>query len=149
MSKAQTGSWASHAEDVLAQSGRHSGQARLALLQLLDTQACALSVIEIEDELRASKRRVARASIYRILDELERLRLVQRVQVGQDTTRYEPVRTGDGHHHHLVCDNCGTVTPFADHDLEAAIRRLSRRLPMRVAEHEIVLHGACRTCATT
>jgi len=33
--------------------------------------------------------------------------------------------------------------------LEAAIQKLSRRLPMRVAEHEIVLHGACQTCAAS
>jgi Fur family transcriptional regulator, ferric uptake regulator len=149
MSQQAKDSWAAHAQRVLAQNGHHSGQARRALLQLLDSQACALSAIEIEDELRASKRPVARASIYRILDELERLRLVQRVQVGQDMTRYEPVRTGEEHHHHLVCDNCGTITPFTDEKLEEAIRKLSRRLPMRVAEHEIVLHGACQVCATS
>ena len=88
----------------------------------------------------------ARASIYRILDELERLHLVQRVQVGHDMARYEPVRGGEGHHHHLVCDSCGTVTPFTDEGLEDAIRKLSRRLPMQVDDHEIVLHGACETC---
>jgi Fur family ferric uptake transcriptional regulator len=60
--------------------------------------------------------------------------------------RYEPVRSGAGHHHHLVCDSCGSVTPFTDENLEDAIRTLSRRVPMRVAEHEIVLHGACDLC---
>lgn len=143
----QRGDWARHAQQVLAQSGRHTGQARLALLALLDSQACALSALEIEDHLRASKRSVARASIYRILDELERLRLVQKVQVGHDTARYEPLRAGEGHHHHLVCDSCGAVTPFTDPGLEDAIRKVSRRLPMDVAEHEIVLRGACKACA--
>ena len=138
--------WAAHAEDVLAHHGRHSGQARRALLELLDAQDCALSAIEIEDRLRAGSRPVARASIYRILDELEQLRLVQRVQVGHDLMRYEPLRSGSGHHHHLVCDSCGAVTPFTDENLEDAIRKLSRRLPMRVADHEIVLHGACEIC---
>jgi Fur family ferric uptake transcriptional regulator len=146
MSEGRHGSWATHAERVLAQDGRHSGKARRALVALLDGQACALSAIEIEDRLRTSSRPVARASIYRILDELERLRLVQRVQVGHDVTRYEPLRSGTGHHHHLVCDSCGAVTPFTDENLEDAIRTLSRRLPMRVAEHEIVLHGACEIC---
>jgi Fur family transcriptional regulator, ferric uptake regulator len=142
-----TDSWAARAQRVLAESGHHSGAARQALLELLDLQACARSAIEIEDSLRASRRPVARASIYRILDELERLHLVQKVQVGQDMARYEPIRTGDGHHHHLVCDSCGTVMPFTDKGVEDAIRKLSRRLPMRVAEHEIVLHGACQACA--
>lgn len=146
MTRTPTDDWANHAQRVLAQNGHHSGQARRALLGLLSSQPCALSAIEIEDALRAGKRPVARASIYRILDELERLHLVQRVQVGQDMTRYEPVRGEDHHHHHLVCDNCGAVTPFTDENLEEAIRKLSRRLPMRVAEHEIVLHGSCQAC---
>jgi Fur family ferric uptake transcriptional regulator len=143
-----TDNWAEHAQRVLAENGRRSGQARFALVELLDSQACALSALEIEDSLRAGGRPVARASIYRILDELERLDLVQKVQVGHDMARYEPIRTGAGHHHHLVCDRCGTVTPFTDEPLEDAIRKLSRRVPMQVAEHEIVLHGACRACAS-
>ena len=147
MARARTDSWAQHAHEVLARSGRRAGQARHALVELLDSHPCARSVLEIEDELRAGNRPVARASIYRILEELERLRLVQRVQVGQDMARYEPVRAGDGHHHHLVCDSCGTVTPFSDPGLEAAIRDLSGRVPIRVAEHEIVLHGACSSCS--
>ena len=138
--------WAEHARRTLAEQGHRTGAARRALLELLDCQACALSAVEIEDLLRAGGRPVGRASIYRILDELERLHLVQRLQVGQSMARYEPIRSGEGHHHHLVCDNCGTVMPFTDTELELAIKRLSRRVPMRVAEHEIVLHGACRDC---
>jgi Fur family ferric uptake transcriptional regulator len=38
------------------------------------------------------------------------------------------------------------VTPFTDPELERAIERLSHRVPMRVDEHEIVLHGSCRDC---
>jgi Fur family transcriptional regulator, ferric uptake regulator len=147
MTPAPTENWAERARLVLAEAGHHSGQARQAVLALLDAQTCARSAVEIEDALRAGNRPVARASIYRILDELERLRLVQKVQVGHDMARYEALRTGAGHHHHLVCDSCGTVMPFTDQGLEEAIHELSDRVPMRVAEHEIVLHGACEDCA--
>ncbi|MGA2927123.1 MAG: Fur family transcriptional regulator [Solirubrobacteraceae bacterium] len=146
MARKDTDSWVEHAQHVLAQTEHRTGAARQALLELLDAQACALSAIEIEDALRAQQRPIGRASIYRILDELERLHLVQKLQVGQAMGRYEPIRTGEGHHHHLVCDNCGTVTPFTDRDLETAILKLSHRVPMRVDEHEIVLHGACQQC---
>jgi Fur family ferric uptake transcriptional regulator len=139
-------SWAEHAGQVLARAGHHTGAARRAVLELLDSQTCALSAIEMEDALRAGRRSVGRASIYRILDELERLRLVQKVEVGQAMARYEPVRAGAGHHHHLVCDSCGTVIPFSDPELEHAIEQISGRVPMRVADHEIVLHGACDSC---
>jgi Fur family ferric uptake transcriptional regulator len=147
MAQENADSWAARAQRVLAQNKHHTGAARRALLELLDSQTCALSAIEIEDALRVGDRPVGRASIYRILDELERLHLVQKLQVGQTMARYEPVRIGAGHHHHLVCDNCGTVMPFTDNELESAIKKLSRRVPMRVAEHEIVLHGACKDCS--
>jgi len=147
MAHEHTDSWGQWAQEVLARNNHHTGAAREALLELLDSQPCALSAIEIEDALRAGDRPVGRASIYRILDELERLNLVQKVQIGQAMARYEPVRSGEGHHHHLVCDNCGAVMPFSDSELENAIKSLSRRVPMRVAEHEIVLHGACEDCA--
>jgi Fur family ferric uptake transcriptional regulator len=144
--QAEAESWVSRAQRVLADGRRHSGAARTALLELLDRQQCALSAVEIEEALRSSRRPVGRASVYRILDELERLHLVQRVQVGQAMARYEPVRAGDEHHHHLVCDSCGTVMPFTDPELEHAIQSLSSRVPMRIDEHEIVLHGSCRDC---
>ena len=62
MGQPQADSWATRAQQVLAENGHHSGQARGALLQLLDSQACALSAIELEDALRSSKRPVARAA---------------------------------------------------------------------------------------
>jgi Fur family ferric uptake transcriptional regulator len=60
--------------------------------------------------------------------------------------RYERVRDTCEHHHHLVCDECGLVTPFSDPGLERAIEDLSARVPLAVSEHEIVLHGACGDC---
>ncbi len=89
---------------------------------------------------------MSRASVYRILEELEGLRLVARVETGQAMVRYERAHGSEGeHHHHLVCDSCGLVMPFSDEGLERAIDALSERVPLAVSEHEIVLHGACRT----
>jgi Fur family ferric uptake transcriptional regulator len=139
--------WIERAEGALAAAGHKRGGARRAVLELLDAQRCALTAVEIEDALRATKRRVSRASVYRILDELEQLRLVQRVETGQAMVRYERVCDHDEHHHHLVCDCCGLVMPFADEALEQAISSLSLRVPLTVSEHEIVLRGECRDCA--
>jgi Fur family transcriptional regulator, ferric uptake regulator len=147
-SEAATDSWVEQAEATLAAAGRKRGGARRALLELLAAQACALTALEIEDALRArSPRPVSRASVYRILDELEALALVQRVETGQAMVRYERVCEHEQHHHHLVCDECGLVMPFSDAGLERAIDSLSARVPLAVSEHEIVLHGACRDCA--
>ena len=144
---ASTEAWVEHAEATLAAAGRKRGGARSTVIELLGRQSCALSAQEIEDALRDSDaRRVSRASVYRVLDELERLRLVQRVEIGQAMVRYERVSEEAEHHHHLVCDACGTVMPFTDPGLERAIETLSERVPLTVSDHEIVLHGACEDC---
>ncbi|HXA54251.1 MAG TPA: Fur family transcriptional regulator [Solirubrobacteraceae bacterium] len=151
MSKdSHTEAWADRAEATLAAAGHRRGGARRALLELLAEQRCALTAAEIEDALRErSPRPVSRASVYRILDELERAGLVARVETGQAMVRYERSHASAGeHHHHLVCDGCGVVMPFADEALERAIDELSERVPLAVSEHEIVLHGACRACAS-
>jgi Fur family ferric uptake transcriptional regulator len=152
-----TDSWVERAEATLAAAGHKRGGARRAVVELLDSQQCALTAVEIEDELRGGedgardgageRRKVSRASVYRILDELERLRLVQRVETGQAMVRYERVCEHEEHHHHLVCDECGLVMPFSDKALESAIEMLSERVPLKVSEHEIVLHGSCADCA--
>ena len=113
----------------------------------MNEQSCALSAVEIEDALARRGRRVSRASIYRVLEELEQIGMVQRLDIGRGMTRYEPLRAGHGHHHHLVCDRCGRLTPFSDEGLERAIEHVSDRVPLAVSEHEVVLRGACATCA--
>jgi Fur family transcriptional regulator, ferric uptake regulator len=146
--KALKETWAVRAEATLAAAGHKRGGARRALLELLDRQSCALTAVEIEDALRSERRQVSRASVYRILDELERVSLVQRVETGQTMVRYERVCESDEHHHHLVCDDCGLIMPFSDEALERAIHALSERVPLAVSEHEIVLHGSCEACAS-
>jgi len=140
-------SWGDQAAAQLAAAGYRRGAARNAVLEVLDREHCALSAFDIEDALRAADRTVGRASIYRILDQLVELQLVTRVETGQGVVRYEAARGEHGHHHHLVCDHCGRLVPFADGELEQAISAVSRRVPFEVSDHEIVLHGACGSCA--
>ena len=141
-------SWVEEALERLANAGYRRGGARRELLQLLGTQTCAISAQEMEAALAGGKRRVSRASVYRILDELEELHMVQRVESGSGTTRYEAVHTSGHHHHHLVCDHCGHLQPFSDEALERAIQQLADRVPLRVTEHEVMLHGACESCSS-
>ena len=139
--------WTELALEQLADAGYRRGGARRELLTLMGEQRCALTAIEMEQALADHGRRVSRASIYRILEELDAIGVVQRVEVGGGMARFEPVRRGRGHHHHLVCDHCGRLEPFSDEGLERAIKRVSERVALDVSEHEVVLHGACNACA--
>jgi Fur family ferric uptake transcriptional regulator len=73
---------------------------------------------------------------------------VQRFDVGEGIARYEPAHPSGEHHHHIVCDSCGTVEQFEDDALELAIGRLSKRVDFTVAAHDVTLHGECPACRT-
>jgi len=137
--------WAEATLESLSAKGLRQGGARRAVVELLGKQDCCLSAQEILDRLRAADRSVGIASVYRVLDLLAGEGLVQKIEVGSGTSRYEPVQAG-GHHHHLVCDTCGKVEPFEDPGLERAIVHVEKHSGYEVSAHDVVLHGSCERC---
>jgi Fur family ferric uptake transcriptional regulator len=138
--------WAADVQVRLRTAGYRNGAARTALVDLLDTQTCCASAADLHDTLRERGRNVGLASVYRVLDSLLESGLVQRVDVGDGVARYEPVRTSEEHHHHLVCTGCGKVEAFTDPGLERAIHRVEETSGYAVDTHDVVLHGACADC---
>jgi len=128
-------------------AGYRGGAAQRAIIDLLASESCCLTAQEIFDRLRGAERRVSLASVYRTLDRLSELRLVQRVEVGQGSARFER-SAAENHHHHLVCNDCGRVEAFCDDRLEQAIHGVARNVRYDVEAHDVVLHGACADCAT-
>jgi Fur family transcriptional regulator, ferric uptake regulator len=139
--------WVEHALEKLQDAGYRQGGARRAVVELLGEEDCALSALEIEDKLQARDHGIGRASVYRTLEQLESLRLVQRLEMGTGTASYERVRPTGEHHHHLICERCGAVVPFEDPQLERAIARVSSSASFDVSDHDVTLHGLCRSCA--
>jgi len=137
--------WSAHAVARLESGGKRSA-VRRAVVEKLGEQTCAVSAADLDAELRAAGHPVGRATVYRVLERLLELGLVERLDLGRAGTRYEPVRTGAEHHHHLVCDRCGDVVPFADAALERAIDRVADSVDFAVSGHDVVLHGACGRC---
>ena len=124
-----------------------SGGARRAVVDLLGREDCCLTAQEIFDRLRSEGRRVGIATVYRVLDQLSEYGLVQRVDFGEGTARYEAAYGTGEHHHHLVCQDCGKVEAFADDELEAVLHKVERRTGYSGAGHAVVRRGACRDCA--
>lgn len=134
--------WAEHALQRLDEAGYRSGASRRQVVELLATERCAVTALEIDRRLES----VGRATVYRTLEQLEQLHLVQRVEIGGDAAGYERLDAGQ-HHHHIVCEECGLLTPFSSEELERAIEAISNRSDFTVAAHDVVLRGACASCS--
>jgi Fur family ferric uptake transcriptional regulator len=139
--------WEEHALAALDEAGHRRGGARTAVVEALARHACAVTALELEEELRRGEASVGRASVYRALERLEELRLVQRFEAARGIASYERIEPDGHHHHHAICRRCGRMEPFEDRDLERAIEHVAGQVPFEVAEHDVVLRGLCERCA--
>jgi Fur family ferric uptake transcriptional regulator len=139
-------SWGDEAHSRLQGSGQRMGAARAAVIEYLDEQECCRGAQEIHEALAAKGSTVGLASVYRAVDGLVEQGLLQRLDFGDGIARYEPVRDGHDHHHHVVCNGCGKVETFHDAPLERAIAAIEQQTGYHVVSHDVVLRGRCADC---
>ncbi|MFQ5493355.1 MAG: Fur family transcriptional regulator [Candidatus Dojkabacteria bacterium] len=104
-----------------------------------------VSPVQIASSLRAS---VDKATVYRTLEFLVDLKLIESNVYEDKIVRYE--KTIDKHHHHLVCKNCGSIEHIASKRLEKHLKlrqlALSKRHSFTVTDHVLEFYGKCRNC---
>jgi Fur family transcriptional regulator, ferric uptake regulator len=138
--------WLAHAGRQVNGSGKRSGAARTAVIELLAREGqCLLTPQDITDRLRADGTASA-ASVYRVVDELHALGLLHRLNGEDGVARYE-IADPEHHHHHLVDVADGRVEAFTDDDLEAAIHAVAERHGFKLTGHEVILRGYRRAGA--
>lgn len=138
-----------HASTLLSRFQQRYTSGRRRLVMLLAEAGQPLSLPDIlgrDPELPQS-------SVYRNLDVLERVGLVNRLAVGADDhARFELSEPLLGHHHHLICIGCGTIEDVhLDEALEAqveeALASAASAAGFSPVSHSLDLHGHCKDCA--
>lgn len=89
---------------------------------------------------------IGRATVFRALELLATLRVVERLDLPSGSHAYV-LCDPDEHHHHLVCSSCGRSEDVADGELPALIERIGRRSGYRIEAHRLELFGTCPRCA--
>jgi Fur family transcriptional regulator, ferric uptake regulator len=146
--RTEASSWKEHALAAMTDAGLRRGGARTAVIEALAGHDCAVTALDLDDELSRRRPRVGRASVYRALEQLEQLGLVQRIEVCRGTAGYERVDPTGHHHHHAICGECGRMVPFEDSALEQAIGKVSAGMEFNVTQHDVVLRGVCEKCSS-
>ena len=103
---------------------------------------------EVEDliyEFREENDRISRATVYRTLDILVDYGFVRKVDFGEGRYRYEYV-AGQGHHDHLICEECGEIMEFLDEKLEKRQRELCKEMGFQPSKHVLQIYGICSEC---
>lgn len=129
---------------LLKERGLKASKARLALLQALSAKHCAQSVEELEEKLPRGTCDLA--TIYRNLQALEQVGLVEKLQWGDSRARYEIKHSSaHHHHHHLICRNCRKIEIIESCALSAPLsKKLARGF--KDISHQLDFFGLCPRC---
>jgi Fur family ferric uptake transcriptional regulator len=52
-----------------------------------------------------------------------------------------------GHHHHLVCSDCGRVEDFTKCDVGPLVSELAKAMNYEIAGHWLEVYGRCHACS--
>lgn len=120
---------------------------RQALVGVLAAAGRPLTISEIV----AAEPSLPQSSVYRNLGVLEQTGSVRRVHAADEFVRYELAEDLTGHHHHLVCTECGavedlTMAPQLERSVEQAVDEVAAGTGFRVQHHRLDLIGVCARC---
>ena len=129
---------------LLQENGYRLTDARRAVIETIQASTRALTPVEVFDMARTKYAALGLVSVYRTLEKLEELHLIQRVHQPQGCQAF--IAAGQGHQHLLLCQNCGKVTFFEGDNLDALIQNISKRTGYQIHEHWLQLFGLCESC---
>lgn len=127
---------------------RLTPQRELIIKIFLDRPGEHLSAEEVYQLVKEDFRDLGMATVYRTLEMLTKLDVLQQIHFNDGRARYEiNLETTDVHrHHHMVCMRCGRVEEFQEDLLEALEARLRDDRGFRVVDHELKFYGTCHQC---
>jgi Fe2+ or Zn2+ uptake regulation protein len=104
----------------------------------------ALSPLEIYDLARARHAGLGLVTVYRTLERLEELHLIQRVHQPEGCQAFIAAFTG--HQHLILCSRCGRVQFFDGDNMEGLFQAIGQATGYQVRDHWLQLFGLCSGC---
>jgi Fur family transcriptional regulator, ferric uptake regulator len=129
---------------VLQDSGYRLTAPRRVIVEIMASCERALSPVDLFDLGRKDQPGLGLVTVYRTLEKMEELGLVQRVHQPNGCHRYLPAARG--HQHLLLCENCGKAVLFDGDELTTLFQSVTKSTGFVIKEHWLQLFGLCANC---
>ena len=118
---------------------------RQSVLDELTNRAEFRSAQQIFEDLQKGGHQIGLATVYRNLQSLSESRDVDVLRSGDGEALYRSCKDR-GHHHHLVCRNCGHTQEISLSQAESWVSEVATRHGFTAVEHSMELFGLCAEC---
>lgn len=132
----------------LAETGHKLTTQRESTMRVLvEYSEAHMSAEDVYMHLKKTCPDIGLATVYRTLELLSELHIVEKVNFGDGVARYD-LRSSDRahHHHHMICKECGEVVEIHEDWLLAMEKRVERDYGFKVSDHRLDFHGICASC---
>ena len=128
----------------LSELGYRLTPQRIMVLSAIEDSDDHISAEEIYAQIVAKYPQVNISTVYRTLELLKRLGLVTETDLGGGRVRYHSAEKG--HHHHLVCEKCGTIIDIDESTLARLQDVLLHRYNFSARLSHVAIFGRCANC---
>ncbi len=129
----------------LSERGYRMTPQRMMVLAAIEGSDHHISAEEIYAQVIAKYPHLNISTVYRTLELLHKLGLVTETDLGGGRVRYHPA--DKGHHHHLVCQECGKVVDLDESVLENLKLTLKRDYKFDPEIRHMAFFGRCADCS--
>ena len=136
-------------KEVLRERGLKVTNQRLLVLETIAGHPGEhLTAEEIYELAKEQYPEIGLATIYRTVQGLVELNVIDKVSFDDGFVRYElgSAKADSHHHHHAICQECGRVLAFEGDLLETLEQALYDTMGFVVTDHEVKLTGYCKDC---
>ncbi len=117
---------------------------RRAVVETIAASQHVLDPMRIYDLAKARYPRLGLVTVYRTVEKLEELGLIERVHRPQGCQAF--IASVRGHQHLLICQNCGRVSYFGGGEIETLVASVESETGYEVQDHWFQLFGKCVVC---
>lgn len=119
-------------------------ESRRAVVETVAESRRALTPTEVYDLAREKYPNLGLVTVYRTLEKLDELHLIQRVHQEQGCNAY--LAHAEGHQHLLICERCKKAVYFDGDDLSEFFSAVGKEHGFSVEKHWLQLFGLCEDC---
>ncbi len=117
---------------------------RRAVVEIIAKSQRVLSPAEVFKQARKKYPALGLVTVYRTLEKLEELGLIQRVH--QPGGCHTFIAAAEGHQHLLICQQCGLAEYFSGDNLDGLMTSIGKNSGYAIKEHWLQLFGLCAEC---